>query len=209
MKYNYTSGLLLALAIGTLVFFSGVKACESYPFLAEWFGGECWLSPIEEDETRSQEELVLVMKSQAQKDLSLVAADARNDEIVKAAIYALANSGTEEAADQLKEMARTHDSIEIRKTALYALAQCASAEKLASFYKEIALSDNVLELRKAAIYALGQSGEESVIDVFVELATSNQPIEIRKAAVYALNNFDAEPAHKALHKILTTVAHTL
>ena len=206
MKDNYTGNILIALAIGTLIFFAGAHACESYPFLARWMGGACWLQPavenISETSPTSMSSVAQGYYLQA-KTLRDVETD---DEVIKAAIYALAQSGTAEAIAALKELARTHKSMEIRKAALYALAQCTASTELVAFYKAIAEKDDALELRKAAIYGLGQVGGKAAIDILVGLATSGHHVSVRKAAVHALQNCDSDLAQQALYEILDRVS---
>ncbi len=214
MKNNYIGSLFIAFSIGTLIFFAGAHACESFPALAKWVGGECWFESSPEEEVILAEESILnetiALKAQG---LYLKAHElqgsASDDEVIKAAVYALAQNGTSEAVATLKKLARTHESIDTRKAALYALAQCASSEELASFYRDIAENGDVLALRKAAVYAIGQMGDQDSVDILYELATSAHHVSLRKAAVHALQNCETEAAQKALYKILAKVSDSL
>lgn len=207
MKNNYISSLLIAFAVGTLIFFAGAQACNSFPTLAKWMGGSCWL----ESST-----LVIAESAEAKTSItsSLMKAGTStsvetDDEVVKAAIYALAQSGTSEAVSTLKQIARTHQSVSIRKTALYALAQCAEDRELIGFYRELAMEGDVLELRKAAVYAIGQIGDGEAVAVLTEIAKSSYHVSLRKAAVQALQNCNDKSAHQALYDILNNVSGAL
>ena len=210
MKDNYLGHLFIAFAVGTLIFFAGAHACQSYPFLAKWVGGECWF-----DTKKSEATSITVaangatMALEAEKlylKAKAIQGGQNDDEVVKAAIHALAQSGSAEAIAALKEIALTHESTSIRKTALYALAQCASAKELLPFYVDLIENGDQLPVRKAAIYAIGQIGNESAVEALEEIATSPHHVSLRKAAVHSLENCESEPAQKALYRILAQVA---
>ncbi len=210
MKDNYLGHLLIAFALGTLIFFAGAQACQSYPFLAKWMGGECWFESNESDAlavpvaansaTMALEAEKLYLKAKA------IQGSQTDDDVVKAAIHALAQSGSAEAVEAIKKIALTHESTEIRKTALYALAQCASAEELLPFYVEVIEDGDRLSVRKAAVYAIGQIGKDGAVEALEKIATSPHHVSLRKAAVHALQNCESEPAQKALYRILAQVA---
>ncbi|MFK7844666.1 MAG: HEAT repeat domain-containing protein [Rhodothermales bacterium] len=208
MKDNYLGNILIAFAVGTLVFFAGAHACESYPFLAKWVGGECWFQSDEEmTSTMNAQELYLQAGVLASE--SSVALNKEDDEVMKAAIYALGQSGTSQALLALKKIIRTHESLEIRKAALYALAQGMDAKELVDIYQEVAERGDFLELRKAAIYALGQAESLETVSILETLARSNHHVSLRKAAVHALQNCDSDQAQKALYRILSDVSDAL
>ena len=208
MKNNYIGNIIIAFALGTLVFFAGAHACQSFPFLAKWVGGECWFDSSKSDMNYASAASAKSM-AQAAEGYYLKAKALQggrsDDEIVKAAIYALANSGSDDAVDTLKNIALTHKSADIRKTALYALAQCAESEELLTFYQELAEHGNMLPVRKAAIHSIGQVGNQDAIKILVDFATSPHHVSLRKAAVHALQNCDSELAQKALYNILAKV----
>lgn len=208
MKDNYLSNILIAFAVGTLVFFAGARACESYPFLAKWVGGECWFQSDEELSplVNAQD---LYLHAEAMVSESSLSLNHEDDEVTKAAIYALGQSGTPKAMLALKKIVRTHKSLEVRKAALYALAQGIEGKELVDVYQEIAEYGDILELRKAAIYALGQAGGLESVDILEAFAMSNHHVSLRKAAVHALQNGDSEQAQKALYRILSNVSDAL
>ncbi len=180
MKNNYIGSFLIAFAIGLMIFFAGARACESYPFLAKWMGGECLFEDSAElmvdiavdiaDDTHIHEAEKLYLQAMA------IRASDTDEEVLKAAIYALAQTGSAEAISALKEIVYTHPSPEIRK---------------------------------AALYALGQVDDVRVVRVLEEVATSPYPVELRKAAVYALQNADSEQAQASLYRILSKMSETL
>lgn len=207
MKDNYIGNIIIAFALGTLVFFAGAHACQSFPFLAEWVGGECWLD-TKNDDLKLASDTPSSSVMAAQKiflEAQALHTSSKDDEIIKAAIYALAQSGSEDAVATLKEIALTHESTEIRKAALYALARCESDEALIPFYLTLAEQGDRLSVRKAAIYAIGNVGNQEAVEALSALATSSYHVSIRKAAVHALQNCDSDAAQKALYGILAKV----
>ncbi len=209
MKNNYVGSLLIAFAIGLMIFFAGAHACESYPFLAKWVGGECWFEDGD-DFAEDAEQVPSASKAQALfLQTTVLRAGDTDDEVLKAAIYALAQTGSAEAISTLKEIVRTHPSIEIRKAGLYALAQCADAREQVVFFSDIIENNDMMELRKAALYALGQVNDDLVVKVLEEVATTPYHVELRKAAVYALQNNQSTEAQQALYRILAKTSEAL
>ncbi len=208
MIKNNAGNLLIACSLGLLIFFAGANACENYPFLAKWVGGKCWF-----DKTMTIEILPVTAQQRYMEARSLYL-EKSDDEVTKAAIYALAQAGTSEAIDALKKLVRTHKSIEIRKAALYALAQCApsaliSSAKLTEFYGDIIANGEALAVRKAAIHELAQANSKEAVVLLENLATSTHHVSLRKAAVHALQNCDSDLAQQALYRILTKVSQSL
>ena len=206
MKNNYIGSLLIAFAIGTLIFFAGAHACESYPFLAKWVGGECWFDNSSENTAGVSSTVPELRAEQGFLKATALMGGETDDDVLKAAIFALAQSGSEEAVATLQEIVRTHANLEIRKAALYALAQCAEARQLVAFYSDIVEHNDMLALRKAALYSLAEIDDDAVVGVMEAVAMSMHHVELRKAAVYALQNCGSEPAQQALYRILTNVS---
>lgn len=201
MKYNYLGTILVACFIGSMLVVGGAQACKHYPFLTKWMGAGCWLNDAQGSTFKlagTQDASLHVFKlSDVQTDGALT----------KDAIYALARTGSADAATVLRALALTHESLEIRKAALYALAECIQGDALHKTYRDIAKYADELELRVAAVHQLGQYGDDLSVAFLTDLAVSPYPVRLRKAAVHALQNNDSEVAREALHNILSRTAY--
>ena len=202
MKYNYLGTVLVACFIGSMLVVGGAQACKHYPFLAKWMGGNCWLNDVEG---------FAFKKAGAQPlDVTLVdAGGVQTDGITKDAIYALARTESSDAVVVLRALVLTHESLEIRKAALYALAECMDEAALQQTYSDIALYGDELDLRVAAVYQLGQLGGAEAVAFLTDIAVAPYPLSLRKAAVHALEAEDSDAARKALYTILTNTSAAL
>lgn len=201
MKYNYLGTILVACFIGSMLVVGGAQACKHYPFLTKWMGAGCWLNDAEGSTFKQAGAQPVALHRLDIADMQTEGA------LTKDAIYALARTGSADAATVLRAMALTHASLEIRKVALYALAECMQDDALGNTYRDIAQYGDVLELRVAAVHQLGQFGGDSAVAFLTELAVSPYPLKLRKAAVHALQNNDSAVAREALHNILSHTAY--
>ncbi|MEM8485844.1 MAG: HEAT repeat domain-containing protein [Bacteroidota bacterium] len=203
MKYNYLGTILVACFIGSMLVVGGAQACKHYPFLTDWMGAGCWLNDSQDkvfNEAGTQNIALHIM------DMAGVEPANGNADLSKEAIYALARTGTEDAATVLRALALTHASLEIRKAALYALAECLEDEALHKTYSDIAQYGDELELRVAAVHQLGQLDTDSAVPFLTDIALSPYPLSLRKAAVHALQTNDSDVARQALYNILSNTA---
>ncbi len=202
MKYNYLGTVLVACFIGSMLVVGGAQACKHYPFLSKWMGGNCWLNDVEG---------LAFTKAETQPlDIQLLSvSSAKSKDVTKDAIYALARTESEDAVVVLRALALTHESLEIRKAALYALAQCMDDETLYQTYSDIALYGDELDIRVAAVYQLGQLSRAEAVPFLTDLALAPYPLSLRKAAVHALESNDSEAARQALRTILAKTSASL
>ena len=129
--------------------------------------------------------------------LADIARSSRPTAIRKSAVYSLGNREDETSIDALTEIVSDAAvGIPIRKASLYALANCAAPEALATV-RAVATRDTEVELAKAATYSLSQV-EESSVPMLLEVLRETQHAAVRKAAVYAIGNVESHDAVEAL-----------
>ncbi len=203
MKYNYLGTVLVACFIGSMIVVGGAQACKFYPGLSKWMGAGCWLGNSQQGVFSQAGTQGIVFNIE---DVTGVPAASSTSGLTKDAIYALARTGAEDATTVLRALALTHESLEIRKAALYALAECMEDGALHKTYSEIARYADELELRVAAVHQLGQLDEDTSVPFLTEIALSPYPLSLRQAAVHALQTNDSDAARQALYNILSNTA---
>src|SRR5437867_3938097 len=121
------------------------------------------------------------------KDI-LKSLDAHEDEDVKlAALYALANMGSEKALSTLVSLYVQTESENLRGKIVYALGNFDAPEGRKKL-EEIAMADKSEKVRKDAVYALGNNGVSGSMEALKRIVRSNSEREVRKAALYSLGN---------------------
>jgi HEAT repeat protein len=139
---------------------------------------------------------------QAREFLLSLAVDDGSAELAKAALYALADLlESNEGGKVLVKVHREAKLNEVRKAAIYAIADAESADTVAVL-KDIMGTEKDPELRKAVVYAMGDIESDEAIDALLEVVAKDNNQEIRKAAIYALSDVDSPRAKDALLEIL-------
>lgn len=203
MKYNYLGTVLVACFIGSMLVVGGAQACKYYPGLSKWMGAGCWLGNTQDGAFSNTIQQGIVFNIE---DVTGVQTASSTRGLTKDAIYALARTGADDATTVLRALALTHESLEIRKAALYALAECLEDGALYKTYSDIAQYADELELRVAAVHQLGQLDEDAAVPFLTKIALAPYPLSLRQAAVHALQTNDSDAARESLYNILSNTA---
>jgi beta-lactamase regulating signal transducer with metallopeptidase domain/HEAT repeat protein len=119
------------------------------------------------------------------------------------AVERLADIDDAAARVLLIEIARTHDSEDLRAEATESLAdvKLPSAE-IVQALKQIAMSDRTLHVRGEAVEALGDLADGQGLDALVEIARDHTDRDTRKKAIEALGDSEHPKARQILERIL-------
>ena len=108
-----------------------------------------------------------------------------DDEIGKAAIFALSQVRTDESTRILIEVARDSNSPqEVRKQAIFWLGQ-AAGDKATEGLKDL-MNDDDTEVKKQAVFALSQMRSDKSVDALIDVAKNSKDREVRKSALFWL-----------------------
>jgi len=133
--------------------------------------------------------------------IELASLDSGDPELIKAAIYALSNSLTDEEVSLLFPFVEGDYTAEIQKAALYAIGNH-ETDEVRAFLTNIALTHQDVELSKAAVYAISNTGGENAVTSLIKILSADIKTDIRKAAVHALGNVDSDSARDALIELI-------
>ena len=122
---------------------------------------------------------------------------ATENELRKAAVYALEDQQNTQAVQLLQETTRSDFDAEIRKAAVYALGE-QEAEDVLTFLTNLAITESDTEVAKAACYALADRSGEGTFQALARILQEAKSLEVRKASLYAIADHGAEPAKDLL-----------
>jgi len=139
------------------------------------------------------------------KDIALSEDRGRHmTELRRAAVWALAEMGDEPGViETLAEVFQTSDDIEVKKAALYAMADH-GGKAAYNGLKEAAMNKDDEELARAATLALGDMLDSNDIDVVLEIYKATPFDEVRRAAMYMIMDIGGKKAVGALGQVLKT-----
>lgn len=121
---------------------------------------------------RAASSLVYFDSDEALYELINLAKHSNVSEIREHAIYGLGNKAVKKAEETLKDVVENDPDIEIKKRAIYALAD--REEKSIEYLIELAKNNPSLTVRKTAIYSLSNfEDNKKAVDALIELAKNN------------------------------------
>jgi len=132
----------------------------------------------------------------------LDAYDRGGTELRKKIVYMLADFDVPEVTAKLIKIAMNDSSVEVQKSAVYALGNVDRETEVSKALSEILASKANVEVRKAALYAMGNTESNDIIPTLAQTAKSDPNAELAKTAAYALGNIDGEASSKALQSIM-------
>jgi len=131
-----------------------------------------------------------------------IAKDDRNEDAQREAIETLAEIG-ELGMPAVIELARTHPSPDIRRTALEEVANHVSAAQALDFLTQIARTDRNADVQRAAVENLGELHDDRAYRLLVEFARTHPESDVRRAAIETYTeNASADSAVALLKGIL-------
>jgi HEAT repeat protein len=133
---------------------------------------------------------------QARAFLSETARTATSIRARKEAIFWLAQSGGEEAVDELIKIYDADSNLEIRKQIIFALSQHSGARGRAKILEIARAGDD--ELRKQAIFWLGQRRDDQTYDLLAQLYDSEKDEGVKRQIIFSLAQMGSKQAVRKL-----------
>jgi beta-lactamase regulating signal transducer with metallopeptidase domain/HEAT repeat protein len=118
------------------------------------------------------------------------------------AIERLADIDDATARTALIEIARTHESEDLRAEAAETLGDIKPSAEIVQALKQIAMSDRTLQVRADAVEALGELADGQGLDALIEIARDHTDRDTRKKAMEALGDSEHPKARQILQRIL-------
>lgn len=132
--------------------------------------------------------------------------DGSGEKVRKRIVYMLADFDAGEVLERLTSIALNDPSVEVRRSAVYALGNREDDPGLGAALDRILTTSTDPEVRKAALYAMANAETPGVAEAMKAVALSDGDRELAVAATYALGNLETEAAGKALLAILQKAA---
>jgi HEAT repeat protein len=137
----------------------------------------------------------------ADQSLDFLEARVGVDEESKHVIAAIATHDHPRVVPELIELARHHDSPEVRRHALFWLGQRAG-EKAAAELRRAVDDDPDADVRKHAVFAIAQLPKERSVPMLIELVKTHKSAEVRKRAMFWLAQSGDQRALALIEEIL-------
>ncbi|HLF14888.1 MAG TPA: HEAT repeat domain-containing protein, partial [Bacteroidota bacterium] len=113
--------------------------------------------------------------------------ESADEDVQLAALYALANMGSDKAFSTVVTLYDQTKSENIRSKIVYVLGNFDTKESRKKL-SEIALNDRSSKVRRDAVYAIGNDDSPEVVEVLKKILNSKADLEVRKAAIYSIGS---------------------
>ena len=170
MDRSLLGNLALVFGVSLMLAYTAMQTCDRVPALSMWMGGIC--GTYEEVQKTSEE------GAHHHTAVHFFGGESGyfDAEVSKAAVYQLAESGTDGALEALIALIHSDAPVELRKAAVYALGQSAGGDAIDELTR-IAASDAPVELRKASIHALeGLGSVDALLNVLDEVLQNREAL---------------------------------
>jgi len=131
-----------------------------------------------------------------------VALSADNEELARAAMYALADVMEDEDIGLVLEVYEKTPFYEVRRAAIHVMLDIGGDEALPAI-KSILKKETDSDLRISAVWALEEADDEDeVVKILADVAKNDPSTRVRRAAIQVRGEIDTDEAHEALLQIL-------
>lgn len=154
--------------------------------------------------TEIRKEAIFWIASESDQDvlplLDELLQSTNDPELQKQILFAFSERG-KESLPRLMDVARKHPNSEVRRDAVFWLAEAAEGDpRVLDFFAETLRSSGDLDMQKQILFALAEMGGDA-IPRLIEVAKNHPNPKLRKEAVFWLGESDDERARKAILEI--------
>lgn len=154
--------------------------------------------------TEIRKEAIFWIASESDQDvlplLDELLQSTNDPDLQKQILFAFAERG-KESLTRLMDVARKHPNSEVRRDAVFWLAEVADDDRrVLDFFAETLRSSGDLDMQKQILFALAEMGNEA-IPRLIDVAKNHPNPQLRKEAVFWLGESDDERARKAILEI--------
>lgn len=140
-------------------------------------------------------------EKKALKFLVKVAQSDPSSDVQEKAVFAISQIKSDEATDELIDLAYHAKEKNVRKKAIFWLGQKASKKAVATL-EDVVNNDSDVEVQKQAVFALTQLPDHQGVPNLIKIAKTHPSREVRKKAIFWLGQSDDPRALDALVEMM-------